>query len=171
MQYLDCTIINFDEATFRLVPVKQRIWAKKGSKPQIPFWFSSVKANIFGALIDGKKMYYEWYDKLNAHCFIQFLQRFILTLNPNKKYIFILDNAPAHKAKMTKEYIKSVSPNFHIEYLPPYSPQLNCIETCWKITRHEVTSANFFKSIELLKQGIEMFLDETLSRTTSHHSL
>ena len=156
---MDCTIINFDEATFRLVPVKQRIWAKKGSKPQIPFWFSSTKANIFGALIDGKRMIYDWYQKLNALSFIEFLKKLIMNL-PKGKYVFILDNAPAHKAKITKEYLDSLGNNFFIEYLPPYSPQLNCIETCWKIVRHEVTSANFFKTIDILKSGVEMFLDE-----------
>jgi len=143
------------------VPIKQKIWAKKGSKPQLPFWFSSTKANIFGALVDGKTMYYEWYDKLNAHSFVQFLQRFITTLEPDKKYIFILDNAPAHKAKMTLDFVKSVSENIFIEFLPTYSPQLNCIETCWKIVRHDVTSSNFFKTIEALKNGVEMFLEET----------
>ena len=156
---MDCQIVNFDEATLRLVPVKQRIWAKKGSKPKLPFWFSGKKANIFGALVNGNKMYYEWYEKLNAHSFIQFLQRFIITLDPNKKYLFILDNAPAHKAKMTPEFIASISENIFVEFLPPYSPQLNCIEVCWKILRYEVTSSNFFKSIELLMQGVEEFLD------------
>ncbi|MFH1439353.1 MAG: IS630 family transposase [Candidatus Woesearchaeota archaeon] len=158
---MDCSIVNFDEATFRLVPVKQKIWAKKGSKPQLPFWFSSTKANIIGALVDGKKMFYDWYDRLNAHCFVEFLKKFILTLNKDKKYVFILDNAPAHRAKMTKNFIESISQNIFIEFLPPYSPQLNCIETCWKIVRHDVTSSNFFKSIETLKYGIEMFLDNT----------
>ena len=155
---MDCTIINFDEATFRLVPIKQRVWAKKGSKPQLPFWFSSTKSNIFGALIDGKKMFYDWYQKLNAHSFIEFLKKLTAYL-PKGKYVFILDNAPAHKAKITKKYMESLGDNVFIEYLPPYSPQLNCIETCWKIVRHEVTSANFFKTIDALKKGIEMFLD------------
>jgi len=158
---LDCSIVNFDEATFRLVPIKQKIWAKRGSKPQLPFWFSSSKANIIGALIDGNKMFYDWYDKLNANCFIQFLKKFIQTLDLSKKYVFILDNAPAHKAKITKEFIKTISDNIFIEFLPKYSPQLNCIETCWKIVRHDVTSSNFFKSIDILKNGIEMFLDQT----------
>ena len=133
---------------------------KKGSKPQLPFWFSSVKANIFGALVDGKKMFFDWYEGLNAHSFVEFLKKFIPTLNPNKKYVFILDNASAHKAKMTMEFIKSLSYNIYIEYIPPYSPQLNCIETCWKIVRHEVTISNFFKTIEKLKEGVEMFLKE-----------
>jgi len=93
------------------VPIKQKIWAKKGSKPQLPFWFSSTKANIMGALIDGKNMFFEWYNKLNAHSFIEFLKKFMQTLDLSKKYIFILDNAPAHKAKMTKKFIESFSDN------------------------------------------------------------
>ena len=143
------------------MPIKQKIWAKKGSKPQLPFWFSSTKANLMGALVDGRKMFYEWFEKLNAHSFIEFLKRFISTLDLSRKYVFILDNAPAHRAKMTKEFIKSISDNIYIEFLPPYSPQLNCIETCWKIVRHDVTSSNFFKYIENLKKGIEMYLDNT----------
>ncbi len=157
---MDCSSVNFDEATFRLVPVKQRIWALKGSKPQLPFWFSSTKANIFGALINGQEMYYEWYDRLTADYFIEFLKRFVKTLDPTKKYVFIFDNAPAHKAKKSIKYLETLKENIFIEYLPPYSPQLNCIETCWKIIRHDVTSANFFRKIDDLKNGIEQFLKE-----------
>ncbi|MFH1438972.1 MAG: transposase [Candidatus Woesearchaeota archaeon] len=51
----------------------------------------------------------------------------------NKKYVFVFDNGPAHKAKISKEYLYSLGKNIFIEFLPPYSPQLNCIETCWKI--------------------------------------
>lgn len=155
---MDRTIINLDEATFRLVPIKQKIWAPVGSKPKLPFWFSSAKANIFGALIGGKQMFYDWYNKLNAHSFVDFLNKLIAYL-PNGKYVFILDNAPAHKAKMTKIFLDSLNDDFYYEFLPPYSPQLNCIETCWKITRHDVTSANYFPTIDVLKNGVETFLD------------
>jgi len=73
----------------------------------------------------------------------------------------VLDNAPAHKAKKTKEFMNSLGEDFAIEYLPPYSPQLNCIEICWRITRHEVTSSNYFKNIDTLKQGVETFINNT----------
>lgn len=153
-------IVNFDEATFRLVPIKQRIWSPKGSKPALPFWFSNTKANIFGALVDGQKMYYEWFDKLNADYFISFINNFVKTLDKNQKYVFIFDNAPAHKAKKSKEFLDSLGENIFVEFLPPYSPQLNCIEICWRIIRHQVTSSNFFKKIELLKLGIDNFLEK-----------
>jgi transposase len=156
---LGAKIVNFDEATFRLVPVKQRIWTAKGSKPALPFWFSNTKANIFGALVDGKGMYCEWFDKLNANYFIQFIKNFVKTLDKNQKYVFIFDNAPAHKAKKSKEFLASLGENIFVEYLPPYSPQLNRIEICWRIIRHQVTSSNFFKTIDVLKRGVEQFLD------------
>ena len=114
---------------------------------------------MIGALIDGKKLFYRWYDRLNALAFIQFCKELIASL-PQGKYVFILDNAPAHKAALTKKYLATITEQIEVEFLLTYSPQLNCIETCWKIARHEVTSANFFKSIELLKKGIEQYLGE-----------
>ena len=157
---MDCTIVNFDEVSFRLVPFIRKIWALKGSKPEGVFWWSNKKANLFGALIDGKKLYYEWYDRLNTTSFIDYIKRFIATLDKNKKYVFIFDNAPAHKSKKSMEFLNSLGKNIFIEFLPPYSPQLNCIETCWKIVRYNVTNSNMFKTIEDLIEGVEEFLQD-----------
>ena len=140
------------------MPLNRRIWAPIGSKPKGIFWWSNKKAHIFGALVDGKKLYYEWYDNYNAHFFVDFMQRFVATL-PKGKYVFVLDNASAHKAKMSIRFLESLGSNIHVEFLPPYSPQLNCIETCWKIIKHDVTNSNLFQSINGLKAGIEQFLD------------
>lgn len=156
---MDCTFINFDEASFRLVPFLRRIWALKGSKPKGLFWWCNKKAHIFGALVDGKELFYDWYERLNSITFIDFVKRFVATLDKQRKYVFILDNAPAHRAKRTKEFFATLGENTFIEFLPPYSPQLNCIETCWKIIRHAVTNSNLFKSIIDLKGGVEQFLN------------
>jgi len=141
------------------VPVARKIWAPSGSKPKGIFWWSNQKANMFGALVDGKKLYSEWYDKLNAHSFIDFMTRFVATLDKTKKYVFVFDNGPAHKAKISMEFLWNIGNNIFIEFLPTYSPQLNCIETCWKIIRYNVTNSNWFQSLTDLKGGIEMFLD------------
>ena len=138
---MGCAFINLDEASFRLVPFLRRVWAPKGTKPKGVFWWCNKKANIFGALIDGKKIFYDWYDKLNAHSFVQF------------------DNGPCHKAKMTKDVLYSLGADYFIEFLPPYSPQLNAIETCWKTVRHEVTNSNIYNSVDDLKNGVGTFLD------------
>lgn len=113
---------------------------------------------MFGALVDGKELYNEWFDKLNTTAFIAFVQRFVATLDPTKKYVFIFDNGPAHRSKKSKEFLNTLGKNIFVEFLPPYSPQLNCIETCWKIIRYNVTNSNVFQTIESLKCGIEEFL-------------
>jgi len=141
------------------VPFLRKIWALKGTKPKGTFWWSNKKANMFGALIDGKKLYREWYDKLNTHSFIEFMKRFVETLDKNKKYVFVFDNGPAHKAKKSIEFLNNLGENIFIEFLPPYSHQLNCIETCWKTVRYNVTNSNWFQTIEELKRGVEIFLD------------
>lgn len=151
--------MNFDEASFRLVPKLTRVWAPRGTRPKGVFWWSNKKANIFGALIDGNELYYEWYEHLNATTFIEFITRFVTTLDPTKTYVFVFDNAPAHKAKKTQTFLATLAPNILIERLPTYSPQLNAIETCWKIVRHDVTNSNLYQNIEHLKSGIESFLE------------
>jgi len=53
---LDYTIVTFDEAGFRLVPVYKRVWFRTGRKPKGVFFWSNKKSNIIGALIDGKRL-------------------------------------------------------------------------------------------------------------------
>ena len=140
------------------MPLLRRVWAFKNSRPKGIFWWSNKKVNLFGAIIDGKTLHYEWYDKLNAHYFIEYVKRFVATLDKNKKYVFIFDNAPAHKAKKSQEYLKSLDKNIFIEFLPTYSPQLNCIETVWKTVRYNVTNSNWFQTTDCLKKGVDKFL-------------
>ncbi len=126
---------------------------------------------MFGALVDGKNLYYEWYRKLNAHSFLDFMKRFVATLDKNKKYVFVFDNCSSHKAKMSQKYLYSLGENIFIEFIPPYSPQLNCIETCWKIIRYNVTNSNWFQTIEDLKDGIGMFLAGHFFKLNPSHYL
>jgi transposase len=159
---LGCTIINFDEAGFRLVPYLRRIWAEIGTKPRGVYFSSNKKASVYGALIDGKELFHQWTDKLNSETFIEFVHGLVSYLPQDKKYVLILDNASYHKSKITMNFLQSLGENIFIEFLPPYSPQLNAIETCWKIVRHNVTNSNLFNSMEELILGIETFLKENI---------
>lgn len=50
-----------------------------------------------------------------------------------KGQVVIMDNAPFHKAKRTKELIESVGCT--LKYQPEYSPDLNPIEQQWAIIK------------------------------------
>lgn len=136
----------------------RKVWAEKGTKPEGVYFTSNKKTSVYGALIDGKELFHQWNEGLNSETFIDFVKDLVNYLPKNKKYVFVLDNAPNHRSKMTKNFLKSLGENFFIEFIPPYSPQLNAIETCWKIVRYNVTNSNLFNSIEELVLGIETFL-------------
>ena len=101
------TIVTFDEAGFRLVPVYRRVWFIKGEKPKGFFFWSNKKLSIFGALIDGKKLYYEFYNSMNSLTYKAFLSDFIEQL-PKGKCVFVLDNASYHKSS-TNTFTKTLN--------------------------------------------------------------
>ncbi len=81
------------------------------------------------------------------------------TLDKNKKYVFILDNAGWHKTNVVKNYIAKQE-NVKVEFIPPYSPELNPIETNWKVTRNAVTKSRYFRTIEDLQTSLENFWEK-----------
>ena len=150
-------IITFDESSFRLVPVYRRVWYIRGEKPKGVFFWSNKKLIIFGALIDGKELFYEFYDSLNSLTYKAFLSSFIEEL-PRGKYVFLLDNAPYHKSSSIRNYLSQLDKNIVVEFFPPYTPELNPTETCWKTIRHNVTNSTCFPTLESMQEEIENFL-------------
>ncbi|MFH0752660.1 MAG: IS630 family transposase [archaeon] len=153
---MDHTLVSFDEVSFRLVPVYRKMWYLTGQTPQGKFFWSNKKITIFGALKDTGDLFCENFNGQNSLTYLAFLSDFIDTLDKNKNYVFILDNASYHKTDVIKDYLAEFS-NIKVEYLPPYCPELNPIETCWKITRHNVTNSNYFQTTERLKERLEKY--------------
>ena len=52
-----------------------------------------------------------------------------------------------------------MSPGFWLEYLPPYSPELNPIERVWKLTRRLATHNRYFPAIEDVITAVEHTFD------------
>lgn len=82
---------------------------------------------------------------------------FIQTLDANKKYVFILDNAGFHKTEVIKDFLAKHDSWISVEHIPPYSPELNPIETCWKVTKNNVTKSQFFPTLGEMQYALESF--------------
>lgn len=132
------------------------MWYLTGQKPRGKFFWSNKKITIFGALKENGELFCEDFNGQNSLTYKAFLSDFIDTIDNKTKYVFIFDNASYHKTDVIQNYLKKF-PNIKTEFLPPYCPELNPIETCWKITRHDVTNSKCFSTIELLKQSLESF--------------
>ena len=135
------------------------MWFFKGKKPRSLFWWSNKKLQVFTTSIEGKKIYYEFRISQNSLIFKAFLSNFIEELNKNKNIVFILDNAGWHKTNVITNYLAKFS-NIKVQFLPPYCPELNPIETCWKTTRHKITNSKHYPNIEILQKNLEIFWDK-----------
>lgn len=150
-------IVAFDEVKFQLEPVYKRIWFPRGEKPKGAFFWSKQKLLTFGALTSNRRFFYDFYDSQNSLTFLNFLRRFIRTLSRKKKYVFILDNVGYHKTQPVRNLLREYESFIEVEYLPPYSPELNPIETCWKVTKNAVTKSQHFPSIDAMQDALESF--------------
>jgi len=43
----------------------------------------------------------------------------------------VWDRLPAHRSRLVREYVNSLGGQVHLEYLPPYAPELNPVEYIW----------------------------------------
>ena len=71
--------------------------------------------------------------------------------------MLILDNAGFHKTDVVKSLLEKHDKQIVVEYLPPYSPELNPIETCWKVTKNAVTKSQHFRNLDSMQEKLEEF--------------
>ena len=150
-------LVAFDEASFHLSTTYKRIWFPTGEKPKGAFFWSSQKLITFGALTSEHCFYYDFFFAHNILTFRCFLRDFIETLDTKKKYVFILDNVGYHKTQTVKNLLSEFESFVFVEYLPPYCPELNPIETSWKITKNAVTKSQYFPTIDAMQDALENF--------------
>jgi len=153
-------LVSIDEASFQLKTDYRRIWFPRGEKPKRAFFWSNKKLTVFGALTSSSKFYYDFFNSQNSFTFSCFLENLFVWLNPNKKYVFILDNAGFHKTDCVKSLLDEQKEWIVVEHIPPYSPELNPIETCWKVTKNAVTKSQHFTTVDSMQEALENFWEK-----------
>lgn len=119
-----------DEATFGLIPIVQRGWARKGSHPFVKVNHANKYTNVFGAR-SSKSFVYSFAKKKRQTQFIRFLEKLRKRW---QKYLLFVDNAKAHTGARVKRYLLEHK-NVKLEYFPKYTPEENPTEQCWKVAR------------------------------------
>jgi transposase len=107
-------------------------------------------------LRDGKFVYLREEDRFNAETFFRFIKYLRrLTARSSKKIVVIVDNARYHHALLHKQWREECQGSFRLEFLPPYSPELNPIERVWKLTRRQATHNRYFPYLEVVMMAVE----------------
>ncbi len=60
----------------------------------------------------------------------------------------ILDNSRYHHAFLLHPWLENHDEEIQLDFLPPYSPELNPIERVWKLTRRLCTHNRYFPSLD-----------------------
>ena len=155
-----------DEVHFQLRTSVAQKWALKGSKPKV----SSVpgRKNIpysgyvipkTGELITTKLSWFNYETVIQSYR--DFLDNY--SVAEGKKVCMVIDNAPWHKKayrlvqeEALEEY-SDIREKIELIKLPPYSPDLNPIEQCWRITRRDITHNTYFPNEEVLQGTLDNY--------------
>ena len=121
-----------DEARFGQQGSITRIWAPKGSRPQVIRQGQFISANIFGSVCPDRDFGFALIlpDKDTAMMQL-FLDELSLTIPTGKHAVLVSDQASWHKTTKLK-----TPQNISLLFLPPYSPELNPIEQLWRQLKH-----------------------------------
>ena len=112
----------------------------------------------FGAvrLRDGRGFFQKEAGMFDGLTFWRFLQALRpVSAQPGRRVIVIIDNAKYHHAQLHQAWREQQAPDFHLDYLPPYSPELNPIERVWKRTRRMCVHNVFFATLQALVERVE----------------
>lgn len=120
-----------DEATFGLIPLIKRGWARRGSRPFVKVNHTNKYTNVFGAR-SSRSFVFSFTKKKRQKQFIKFLEKLRRRWG---KFLLFVDNAKAHKGAKVRVYLKEHKKSVKLDYFPKCSPEENPTEQCWKPAR------------------------------------
>jgi transposase len=131
-------------------------WIKRGEDFPIKSNTGRRRLNINGAInVQTMSAQIRFDDTIDAVSTIALFQQ-IEQANPTaSRIIVICDNARYYRSRAVMEYLKGS--RIHLEFLPPYSPNLNLIERFWKFFKRQVLYNRYYETFEKYKDACRAF--------------
>lgn len=122
-------------------------------------WSGRRRYNVLGAMdFLTKKVHTVVNDSyITATQVCEMLQKLRTQYNKQEIHL-VLDNARYQKCRVVQELAKNL--DIHLEYLPPYSPNLNLIERLWKFVKGELRT-KYYDDFRLFCEKIDSVIDST----------
>lgn len=126
-----------DESGANIKMTRSHVWVRKGKEhvESIPTNWGKNLTMIGAIRLSGWITMGTMTEAANGERFISWLKKCLLP-KLRKGDIVVMDNVRAHYHPMVRKLLKRVGAK--IEYLPPYSPDLNPIEPGWAITKKNI---------------------------------
>jgi len=138
-----------------MAPNLQRSWAKRANTPivKVPTQKKKISAIAAVAMTNRgrrKNVFFRLHPQKNikAQQFLEFLVQ-LRQAYKKQTLLIVWDNFRGHKAKIVENYASKH--RIHIEYLPPYAPELNPVEAIWGYLKNHALSNYVPDSLEQLR--------------------
>jgi transposase len=148
---------SLDECHFQQHGSRIRMWVPPEDIDPIQLLAPTRKSiALFGAVnIRRGRLLTQFEKKFNAMTFQSFLENLLKHGGSRGRLIvIILDNARYHHATLLKPFLQKYRKRLKLEFLPPYSPELNPIERVWKLTRRLCTHNEYFPNLTALQEAV-----------------
>jgi transposase len=135
-------------------------WLLVGQRFLVGVGGGRKRLNILGAYCPEDHEYLDLRltrDNINGQQFVNLLRLLRASHPEATKFILYLDNARYYHAPVVKEWLAR-HPEFHLEPLPAYSPNLNLIERLWKLLRKEAFT-RWHQTFEAMEAAVSSVLD------------
>jgi transposase len=142
------------------VEMLYRCWLLVGQRFLVGVGGGRKRLNILGAYCPDDGEYLDIRlsrDNINSQQFVNLL-RVLKERHPEtEEFILYLDNARYYHTPVVKEWLAR-NPQFRLESLPAYSPNLNLIERLWKFLRAKAFT-RWHVTFEAMEQAVSAVLD------------
>jgi transposase len=135
-------------------------WLLVGQRFLVGVGGGRKRLNILGAYCPEDHEYLDLRlsrDNINGQQFVNLLRLLRASHPEATKFILYLDNARYYHAPVVKEWLAR-HPEFRLEPLPAYSPNLNLIERLWKLLRAKAFT-RWHKTFEAMEAAVSSVLD------------
>jgi transposase len=148
-----------DEVHFQQQGSRCRMWIPPELKDPVVYHHPTRKSVGYFAAVrlrDGKFLFRRETGRFNGETFWEFLKVFRdVSVAPGRRVLAISDNAQYHRSKLHLEWRDHQAPRFGLDFLPPYSPDLNPIERVWKLTRRLCLHNRYFGILDGVVAAVE----------------
>lgn len=128
-------------------------WGIKGQTPIVFSTGQRFRFNMVSAVSPKGALRFMITEKsVGASVFLEFLKRLIH--GRHRKIFLIVDGHPSHRSRRVREYLRTVSEQLRLFFLPPYSPELNPDEFVWNDVKNNGVGRSFIAKKQDLKTAV-----------------
>ena len=121
------TIVFLDESGVSQRPHVCRTWSPRGQTPIVQSSFQWKTLSAIAGLM-WWNFYFQLYpSSIRSAQVVEFLKA--LTQHIAQPLLIVWDRLPSHRSKLVWEFVEELRGWIHLEYLPPYAPELNPLST------------------------------------------